>query len=76
MTDKINVQLSREQACYVLETLTQEYQFAEPCFDDQPSLKHHITNMQTMLAISESLGIENWFRLDAAEMLERIRGPE
>ena len=74
MTDTINVKLSQEQACHVLETLTQEYQFSEPCFDDQPSLKYHINHMQTMLAISESLGIENWFRLDAAEMLKRIQG--
>jgi len=76
MTDKLNVQLSRKQACHVLEILSQEYQFSEPCFDDQPSVKYHINHLQTMLAISESLGIENWFRLDAAEMLERIQGPE
>jgi hypothetical protein len=29
-----------------------------------------------MLIFSESLGIENWFRLNAAEMLKRIQGAE
>jgi hypothetical protein len=76
MSNKINIKVTQEQACHVLEKLTQEYEFSESCFDDQPSLKYHINNMQTMLIFSESLGIENWFRLDAAEMLKRIQGAE
>ena len=76
MSNKINIKVTREQACHVLEKLTQEYEFSESCFDDQPSLKYHINNMQTMLIFSESLGIENWFRLNATEMLKRIRGAE
>ena len=74
MSNKINIKVTREQACHVLEKLTQEYEFSESCFDDQPSLKYHIKNLQTMLIFSESLGIENWFRLNAAEMLKRIKG--
>lgn len=76
MSNKINIKVTREQACHVLEKLTQEYEFTESCFDDQPSLKYHIKNLQTMLIFSESLGIENWFRLDAAEMLKSIKGAE
>ena len=76
MSNKINIKVTREQACHVLEKLTQEYEFSESCFDDQPSLKYHINNMQTMLIFSESLGIENWLRLNATEMLKRIRGAE
>lgn len=74
MTNKVNLELSREQACHVLEILAQEYQFSEPCFDDQPSVKYHINHLQTMLTFSETLGIENWFKLDAAEILKRIQG--
>jgi len=74
MSNKINIKVTQEQACHVLEKLTQEYEFTESCFDDQPSLKYHIKNLQTMLIFSESLGIENWFRLDASEMLKRIQG--
>lgn len=76
MSNKINIKVTREQACHVLEKLTQEYEFTESCFDDQPSLKYHIKNLQTMLIFSESLGIENWFRFDAAEMLKSIKGAE
>ena len=76
MSKMINIKVTQEQACHVLEMLNHEYEFLESCFDDQPSLKYHIKNMQTMLIFSESLGIENWFRLNAAEMLKRIQGAE
>ena len=71
MKDLITIELNREHACHLLEQLTQEYD-GDPCFTDAPSLKWHITNMQTMLALSDALALDHWFGLDADEMMEKI----
>jgi hypothetical protein len=71
MKDLIIVELTQEQACHFLEKLTDEYD-GEPCFDDAASLKYHISNMQTMLALSASLGLDHWSGLCAEEMMQRI----
>jgi len=70
MRDLITIELNRSHACHLLEQLTQEYD-GEPCFTDRPSLIWHITNMQTILALSDALNIEHWHGLCAAQMFQR-----
>jgi hypothetical protein len=71
MKDLITIELNREHACHLLEQLTSEYD-GDPCFTDAPSLSWHITNMQTMLALSNALGLDHWFDLSADQMMQKI----
>jgi hypothetical protein len=74
MSNSIDVKLTREQACHILEKLTQEYEYSEPCFTDQASLKFHIRHLGIMALLSEALEIRTWYGMDPDEMLKRIKG--
>ena len=71
MKDLITIKLNREHACHLLEQLTSEYD-GDICVTDRPSLIWNITTMQTMLALSDALGLDHWFNLSAHQMMQQI----